>query len=172
MVIFIGVIAAGMYKFNYLSGQPGYDVDGNRMDINNFDDCVAAGYPVMESYPEQCSDGEQTFVNGGGIISEGGAEGPIPVEPDGGIGDGAGPLDQFIRAEAEHIAAAQSLALEGMSEEDAARLAQTVGVSFRVVERDGQPLAVTMDYRPGRINAVITNGAVVSYTIEGAEAQQ
>lgn len=27
--------------------------------INNYEDCVAAGYPVMESYPEQCvtSDG-------------------------------------------------------------------------------------------------------------------
>ena len=32
--------------------------------IANFDDCVAAGYPVMESYPEQCMtpDG-RTFVN-------------------------------------------------------------------------------------------------------------
>lgn len=31
--------------------------------INSFDECVAAGNPVMESYPEQCSSGGRTFVN-------------------------------------------------------------------------------------------------------------
>ncbi|MBW2986371.1 hypothetical protein KY333_03295 [Candidatus Woesearchaeota archaeon] len=30
--------------------------------ITNFAECVAAGYPVMESYPEQCSDGVNVFV--------------------------------------------------------------------------------------------------------------
>jgi hypothetical protein len=33
-------------------------------DINNYDDCVAAGYPVMESLPEQCAtDGGRIFTN-------------------------------------------------------------------------------------------------------------
>jgi|GEM_PF-4040588 len=31
--------------------------------ITNFDECVAAGNPVMESYPEQCRANGQTFVN-------------------------------------------------------------------------------------------------------------
>lgn len=31
--------------------------------ITNFDECVAAGNPVMESFPEQCSANGQTFVN-------------------------------------------------------------------------------------------------------------
>ncbi len=31
-------------------------------DINSFEDCVEAGFPVMESYPEQCSDGKNTFT--------------------------------------------------------------------------------------------------------------
>ena len=31
--------------------------------VSSFEECVAAGYPVMESFPEQCSDGENTFVN-------------------------------------------------------------------------------------------------------------
>jgi len=30
--------------------------------VNSFDDCVAAGNPVMESYPQQCRSGDQTFV--------------------------------------------------------------------------------------------------------------
>ena len=28
--------------------------NSNTADINSFEDCVAAGYPVRESYPEQC----------------------------------------------------------------------------------------------------------------------
>jgi hypothetical protein len=34
----------------------------SKIEITNFDECVAAGYPVMESYPRQCSDGENTFT--------------------------------------------------------------------------------------------------------------
>ena len=30
--------------------------------INNFEDCVAAGNPIMESYPEQCAANGQTFT--------------------------------------------------------------------------------------------------------------
>ena len=30
--------------------------------INSFDDCVAAGNPVMESYPRQCRHGNKTFT--------------------------------------------------------------------------------------------------------------
>ncbi|MFH1404567.1 MAG: hypothetical protein ABIH21_00520 [Patescibacteria group bacterium] len=30
--------------------------------VNNFDDCVKAGNPVMESYPRQCSSGGEKFV--------------------------------------------------------------------------------------------------------------
>lgn len=29
-LLFIAVAFAGMYKFNYLANQPGYDVDGNK----------------------------------------------------------------------------------------------------------------------------------------------
>ncbi len=32
-------------------------------EITNFDECIAAGYPAMESYPRQCAvPGGQTFV--------------------------------------------------------------------------------------------------------------
>lgn len=55
------------------------------VNVTNFATCVNAGNPVMESYPEQCYDTKtnQTYVNPDQVI---------PVEPDGGIGDGAGPL--------------------------------------------------------------------------------
>ena len=35
--------------------------------ITNFEECIEAGYPAMESYPRQCSDGTNTFTE---IISE------------------------------------------------------------------------------------------------------
>ena len=41
------------------------------------------------------------------------------------------------------------------------------GASFRVVNKNGIPQAVTMDYRPGRINAYERDGKVESYNIEG-----
>lgn len=30
--------------------------------ITNFEECIAAGFPVMESYPRQCKFNDQTFV--------------------------------------------------------------------------------------------------------------
>ena len=32
--IIIFVALAGMYKFNYLANQPGYDCDGNKIEVN------------------------------------------------------------------------------------------------------------------------------------------
>jgi len=54
----------------------------------------------------------------------------------------------------------------GLSEQVAMDKAKNNDVSFRVVERDGEKLIMTMDYRPGRINAVVENGKVVSYRVE------
>lgn len=31
-------------------------------EITNFEECIIAGFPVMESYPQQCSDGKNTFT--------------------------------------------------------------------------------------------------------------
>ncbi|MEX0933373.1 MAG: Gmad2 immunoglobulin-like domain-containing protein, partial [Candidatus Paceibacterota bacterium] len=36
--------------------------EGETLRITNFEECVEAGFPVMESYPEQCSDGEETYT--------------------------------------------------------------------------------------------------------------
>lgn len=38
--------------------------------INSFADCVAAGNPIMESFPEQCSDGTNTFTNPDQVVPE------------------------------------------------------------------------------------------------------
>lgn len=54
----------------------------------------------------------------------------------------------------------------GMTTAQAQSKAETAGVMFRVVMEDGESLPVTMDLRPGRINAIVEAGVVVSYTIE------
>lgn len=40
----------------------------SEVEIDSFEDCVEAGFAVMESYPRQCSDGENTFVEDVEII--------------------------------------------------------------------------------------------------------
>lgn len=55
----------------------------------------------------------------------------------------------------------------GLSVDEATVEASKRGVPFRIVEIDGQPQAVTMDLRPGRINAVVNNGFVTSFSVEG-----
>jgi hypothetical protein len=72
-------------------------------------------------------------------------------------------------AASEEMAPAADQDYVGLTEAAAAVLAEANGVPFRVVERDGMMLPTTRDYRPGRINATVAEGVVVSYTIEEAE---
>ncbi len=38
--------------------------------VNNFEECLGAGNPVMESYPRQCRSGDKTFVEEIGNVLE------------------------------------------------------------------------------------------------------
>lgn len=53
ILIVIGLVAAGLWAFVLRSDleQP---QDQEPLSVLSFEDCVAAGYPVMESYPRQC----------------------------------------------------------------------------------------------------------------------
>ena len=57
-------------------------------------------------------------------------------------------------------------AIIGMTLAEAQAYAEEKEVEFRVGTVDGEPRALTMDYRPGRITAEIANDVVVSYTVE------
>jgi DNA polymerase II large subunit len=59
----------------------------------------------------------------------------------------------------------------GLTVAEAEALATANDEPFRVVERDGEMLPTTRDYRPGRINATVEDGTVVAYEVEGAEAE-
>ncbi len=55
----------------------------------------------------------------------------------------------------------------GLTEQEALDKAQQEGVAARVIERDGQPLPATMDYRIGRHNFSVKDGKVYEVYIEG-----
>lgn len=55
----------------------------------------------------------------------------------------------------------------GLTVEAAGEKAAEDGRLFRVVEKDGEPLMVTKDYRVGRVNATVEKGVVVSVYFEG-----
>ncbi|MDF1737824.1 MAG: hypothetical protein P1U86_01595 [Verrucomicrobiales bacterium] len=51
---------------------------------------------------------------------------------------------------------------EGLSEKEAGSLAEKRDLKHRVVERDGQPLPATRDFRPDRVNFTVKAGKVIS----------
>ncbi len=57
--------------------------------ITSFEECAAAGNPIMESYPRQCRADGQLFVEEIDEPIVPPDDRPMPVEPDGSIGDGA-----------------------------------------------------------------------------------
>ena len=57
----------------------------------------------------------------------------------------------------------------GLTEQTALDKAQAENKPARIVERDGEPLAVTMDFMPGRLNLSVRDGKVYKVQVEGAE---
>lgn len=85
------------------------------------------------------------------------------------VDSNSSPKNRENTAGTKERAAAEVTDYVGLSLEQAQTLASEKGLPFRVVMKDGEALAVTLDYRPGRINASIENNIVVSYEVEGEE---
>jgi hypothetical protein len=63
------------------------------------------------------------------------------------------------------ISNAEAASLVGMTEAAALREVQARGWRVRVVGRDGEMYAMTMDYSAGRLNFTITNGVITACTV-------
>lgn len=74
----------------------------------------------------------------------------------------SGPLLVFA---APDSTGAFAVTLLGRTRAEAKAAAQAAGYTFRVVSVDGQPRAVTMDYRPDRIDATIVKGVVTEVSV-------
>lgn len=68
-----GTLMAGNMYFSATADRQALDTEDKNTEevskINSFNDCVEAGYPVMESFPEQCAteDG-RTFTNTNAVL--------------------------------------------------------------------------------------------------------
>lgn len=165
LFVLLTIALAGMYKFNYLANQPGYDVDGNKAASQDYEVCDENG----NRYPNN-----ETALDAGLDYAQFGAtycreykmhpswdtdkDGLNDCEKDGSCDDFVGYSQPRFSKETNY---------EGLSIEAAQKMAESNGVAFRVVMKEGKPLPATMDYRPGRINAAVENDKVVSYEVEG-----
>jgi hypothetical protein len=69
-------------------------------------------------------------------------------------------------AEPPTVESASALVVDE-SEADAEAAVTAEGWSFRVVRRDGEDLAATMDFQPDRVNVDVEDGTVVAVTSIG-----
>lgn len=58
VILIVGFLILGVYFFQQVEKQD----NKNMISINNFQECVAAGNPILESYPRQCHANGQNFT--------------------------------------------------------------------------------------------------------------
>ena len=171
VLVVIGVVLAGMYKFNYLASQPGYDVDGNKItqemnDIANLSGDYLGMTVEQAEAKAQSQDVPFRVVERDGEIQ--------PTTQDIRVGrinatvnnDVVTSYEVETNPRAEETVPADNNEIIGMTIQDAEIYAQEKGVDFRIGSVDGQDRPVTLDYRVGRITASVEDGVVTSYTVE------
>jgi hypothetical protein len=105
---------------------------------------------------------------------------PIPVEGDGGTGEGVEPVappeslptdtvpaetvpgETGVPIDGDPVDVEPFEALVGLSVEEFTAEAKGLGFETRVVMQDGEPLAVTMDFRTDRVNVAVDGDVVVA----------
>jgi len=136
----------------------------------SFDSLEAMNQEIESFGKSASSSSQETDTNEVSIDSEGGisegSEGTIPASTEIAPNEWETNLNEIEKQMEEQRQASQKLDFVGLTEEAAAALATENNVSFRVTMRDAIPLPVTMDYRPGRINADVESGVVVSVSVE------
>jgi len=99
-------------------------------------------FPLTEDFQE----GRVTFSIDDGIVTW------ASVEVEGTAGDNEGAQNP------------DDVAYVGLTEADAMDMAETEGVTARVISRDGEGLAVTMDYSEDRLNFNVEDDVVIAVT--------
>lgn len=92
-----------------------------------------------------------------------GIEGPCPEPPEVSPMPQEGSEDTWFEETADRVAAYAS-ELSGFDEKAAESCVATTDLVWRVVARDGEFFAVTMDYVPTRVNVVIERSIVTDTT--------
>lgn len=163
LVIFVLIVIgmAGMYKFNFLASQDGYNIDGNNIVT------VCDEFGNRYASEQMARDAGLEDAQFGATYCKEYKMHPSWDQDNDGLNDceNNGTCDHTV----DYSVPRENMKAEyvGLTVEEAQILARTMNVPFRVVMKDGEPLPATMDYRIGRINAAIENNVVVSYDVEG-----
>ena len=87
-LVVVALLVLSVYAFMYRLSMPVETRVPTDQQISNFEECVSAGNPVMESFPRQCADGGKTFTEGvlyndSGIeiVSDGAIFGKVEIGP-------------------------------------------------------------------------------------------
>ena len=80
------------------------------------------------------------------------------------VGATQGQCPETLKTE-EEISESRALQLVGMKESGAEVCAAANRWLYRVGERDGEPFAVTMDYRPNRVTVSVRSGIITAVTV-------
>jgi hypothetical protein len=80
------------------------------------------------------------------------------------VGQTQGQCPETLKTE-EEISESRALQLIGMKESGAEVCAAANRWLYRVGERDGEPFAVTMDYRPNRVTVSVRSGIITAVTV-------
>lgn len=165
LAIIILIALAGMYKFNYLANQPGYDADGNKVQENLQVDYI--NLTVVDAQKLAQSNGDAFRI----VVEDGETQ---PTTRDFRLGRINATVEKGIVV--SYIIEGEELDEEleetkvdytGLTVEEAVAQAEENDIPFRIVMEDGEALPATLDYRIGRINATVEDGIVVSYDVEG-----
>ena len=101
-----------------------------------------------------CGDDDETVESGSettvGEVADGPGA-PTPIEP----GDGATLPEEPDQAELDAT-------YVGLSKDDAIAAAEEAGVPWRIEREDGEDFALTMDYRPDRVNFSVEDGVITA----------
>jgi hypothetical protein len=101
-----------------------------------------------------CGDDDETVESGsdttGGEVADG-PSGPTPIEP----GDGAALPEEPDQEELDAT-------YVGLTKDEAIAAAEEAGVPWRIEREDGEEFALTMDYRPDRVNFSVEEGVITA----------
>lgn len=61
-IFIIFLIFAIAISYILITSKENKEVEENKVIVSSFEECVLAGNPIMESYPRQCMDGDNLFI--------------------------------------------------------------------------------------------------------------
>jgi hypothetical protein len=141
---------------------PIIDADNVLWLVPSYEYTVKDGYTVSvlaitDEFIEQAAPTVDTAL-GGEVIE------PVPATDGGGVsGSSEGSMGSAVDEPA--LSQEEAVQLVGLTEDEAAKVAESLGWIIRVSSRDGEDFQLTMDYVGNRVNLAIVDGKVTGVSV-------